>query len=43
LLARIAAVGADPLGGTEEKFVSFFRSEVAKWYKVIHNAGIRPD
>ena len=40
---RIAAVGADPVGGSEEKFVKFFRAEVAKWHKVIQNAGIRAD
>lgn len=38
---RIAAVGAEPLGGTEEKFVKFFRSEVAKWHKVIQDAEIQ--
>lgn len=40
---RIAASGAEPGGGSEEKFVNFFRSEVAKWHKVIQNAGIRAD
>ena len=40
---RIAAAGADPLGGTEAQFDAYFRAEVAKWHKVIQSAGIRPD
>lgn len=40
---RIAAAGVDPRGGTEAQFVKFFRSEVAKWKKVIRDAGIRSD
>ena len=40
---RIAAAGVDTRGGTEAQFVKFFRSEVAKWKKVIHDAGIRSD
>ncbi len=40
---RIVAVGAEPGRGTEQQFAQFFRTEVAKWHKVIQNAGIRAD
>ncbi len=40
---RLAAFGVDPLGGTEEEFARYFRSEVAKWRKVIQEAGIQAD
>ncbi len=40
---RILAVGAEPGSGTEREFAKFLRGEVAKWHKVIQNAGIRAD
>jgi tripartite-type tricarboxylate transporter receptor subunit TctC len=40
---RFAAIGVDALGGTEEQFARYFRSEVVKWRKVIQEAGIKAD
>ena len=38
---RLAAIGVEALGGNEEKFARYFRSEVTKWRKVIQEAGIQ--
>jgi tripartite-type tricarboxylate transporter receptor subunit TctC len=40
---RLAGAGVEPLGGTQEEFARYFRAEVAKWQKVIGEAGIRAD
>ena len=40
---RLAADGADPVGGTPEEFAAFMRSETAKWAKVVKEAGIQPE
>ena len=40
---RIAASGADVVGGTPEQFAAFARAETAKWKQVIAKAGITPD
>jgi tripartite-type tricarboxylate transporter receptor subunit TctC len=40
---RMAAVGADPIGSTPEKFAPFMRSEVDKWKKVIKSSGLTVD
>jgi tripartite-type tricarboxylate transporter receptor subunit TctC len=40
---RFAGIGVEPLGGTEEKFAKFFLAEVARWDKVIQEAGIKAD
>jgi tripartite-type tricarboxylate transporter receptor subunit TctC len=39
--ARLAAEGAEVVGGSPEEFGSFFRAEIEKWAKVIKAAGIR--
>ena len=38
---RLAAIGFEPLGGSADEFAKYFRAEVAKWRKVIQEAGIR--
>jgi tripartite-type tricarboxylate transporter receptor subunit TctC len=35
--------GAEPVGGTPEEFGRYFASEVAKWGKVVREAGIKPE
>ena len=40
---RIAAVGAQPVGGTPEELAAFIRKEIATWAKVVKAAGIRAD
>ena len=40
---RFAKVGVDVVAGTPEQFGQFLRSEVARWAKVVHDAGIKAD
>ncbi len=40
---RLAAMGIDALGGTQEKFATFMKSEMRKWAKVAKEANIRVD
>jgi tripartite-type tricarboxylate transporter receptor subunit TctC len=40
---RIAATGAIPLGGTAAEADAHMRSEVARWGKVVRDAGIKPE
>jgi len=37
---RLTAMGFEPQGGSAEEFAKYFRAEVAKWRKVIQDAGI---
>jgi tripartite-type tricarboxylate transporter receptor subunit TctC len=39
---RLASMGADPVGSTPEEYDAFIRSEIAKWIKVVKEAGIQP-
>ncbi len=39
---RLAEQGADPVGSTPEEYEAFVRSEIAKWLKVVKEAGIKP-
>jgi tripartite-type tricarboxylate transporter receptor subunit TctC len=41
--ARLLELGADPASSTPEAFDRFFRSEVAKWARVVQTAGIHVD
>ena len=41
--ARFAANGMDPAPGTAEEFAALIRSEIAKWAKVVLEAGIKPE
>ena len=40
---RLRGLGATPGGGTPEHFAAFFRDEVAKWAKVVKQAGVKLD
>jgi tripartite-type tricarboxylate transporter receptor subunit TctC len=40
---RIAAEGADPIGGSPEQTAAFIKSEITKWGKVIAASGVRAD
>ena len=40
---RLASIGIDALGGTQEKFAAFLQTEMRKWTKVAKDANIRVD
>ena len=40
--AKIRADGAEPIGNTPEQYAAYVKSEIAKWSKVVNNAGIVP-
>jgi tripartite-type tricarboxylate transporter receptor subunit TctC len=40
---RLDALGYEPIANTSEECTAFFRTESAKWSKVIKAAGIRAD
>lgn len=40
---RFLSLGAEPVGSTPEQFAAFFRSEVAKWGKVVKQSGAQVD
>ena len=37
---RLAAIGMEPMGGSEEGFARYFHAEIAKWAKVVRDAKI---
>jgi len=37
---RLAAIGMEPMGGSDEDFSRYFQAEIAKWSKVIREAKI---
>jgi tripartite-type tricarboxylate transporter receptor subunit TctC len=37
---RLAAIGMEPMGGSEEAFARYFQAEIAKWAKVVRDAKI---
>lgn len=41
--ALLVAQGAEPVPSTPQEFEKFLRAEIAKWGKVIKNAGIQPN
>jgi len=41
--SRLAADGADPMGGSPEKFGAFIRADIEKWAKVIKAANVQVD
>lgn len=41
--SRLAALGAEPVGLPPEKFGPTIKLEIAKWAKVVNDAGVRPD
>jgi tripartite-type tricarboxylate transporter receptor subunit TctC len=40
---QLAKLGYEAVGGTPEEFDAFFREEVARWAKVIKDAGIKAE
>ena len=40
---RLSKIDVEPAGGTSEQFAAFVRAEVAKWGKVIKEAGIKAE
>lgn len=38
---RLATMGAEPVGNTPEQFAAFVKAEMAKWAKVVKDAGIK--
>ena len=43
LREKLADQGFEPVGGTPEEFGAYIKSEIAKWGKVIRDAGIQPE
>lgn len=41
--ARLAAEGADPIGGTPREFGAYIKSELARWGEVVRAAGLTPE
>jgi tripartite-type tricarboxylate transporter receptor subunit TctC len=39
---RIAQAGSEPVGGSPEAFAKFLADDIAKWSRVIREAGIKP-
>ena len=40
---KLLAMGAEPVGSTQEQFGAFIKSEMAKWGKIIRDANIKPE
>ncbi len=40
---RMAVLGLDPAGGTTESFAAFVKADIARWARVIKDAGVRPE
>jgi tripartite-type tricarboxylate transporter receptor subunit TctC len=43
LREKLADQGFEPVGDSPEEFAAYIKSEIAKWSKVIRDAGIRPE
>ncbi len=43
LQAKLVANGADPQGGTPERFGQFVKAEIDKWRAVIQETGVQPE
>ena len=43
LSARLSSEGATPVGSTPDVFAAFIQRELARWAKVIRDAGIKPE
>ncbi len=42
LKEKMAAIGYEPSALPPDEFKAWIKSDMAKWAKVIHDAGIRP-
>ncbi len=43
LRARIDALGGEPVGNTPQEFAAIIRADIAKWRRVVDQAGIKAD
>jgi len=43
LRARIDSLGAEPVGNTPQEFAALIRADIAKWRRVVDQAGIKVD
>ena len=43
LRERIDALGGEPVGNTPQEFAAIIRSDIAKWRRVVDQAGIKAD
>jgi tripartite-type tricarboxylate transporter receptor subunit TctC len=43
LQQRLASQGAETLAGSPDQFAAYLKGEVAKWAKVVRNAGVQPE
>jgi tripartite-type tricarboxylate transporter receptor subunit TctC len=41
--AKLASLGAEPVGNTPPEFAAMIKSETAKWGKIVRDAGIKPE
>jgi tripartite-type tricarboxylate transporter receptor subunit TctC len=41
--ARLAELGAEPVGNTPEEFAAYNRSELGKWAKIVKDSGAKVD
>ena len=40
---RMTAIGIDPIGSTPEELAAQLRSDLVRWTKVAHTAGVKAD
>ena len=40
---KLVAAGIDPAGGSAQQFADFIQSEMARWAKVAHAAGVQAE
>jgi tripartite-type tricarboxylate transporter receptor subunit TctC len=43
VVTRLAATGFEPVGSTPEAFADFVRTDIARWTRVIRDAGVKMD
>ena len=43
VVTRLAATGFEPVGSTPEAFAAFVRTDIARWTRVIREAGVKMD
>lgn len=43
LRQRLAAGGSEPLGGSQDNYAAYMRSELARWSKVVRESGAKAD